>query len=54
MNRLEVHQRGTIRVNGMALVVFMDHGKVLEERASEQFFTHLWHERWQAFLSKIL
>lgn len=35
-------------------VVFMDHGRILEESDPERFFTNPEHERAKAFLSKIL
>lgn len=47
------HEMGFAREVGDRMV-FIDHGKVLEEGTPEQFFTNPQHERLRAFLSKIL
>ena len=35
-------------------ILFMDHGRIVEQNKSEDFFLHPVHERTQQFLSRIL
>jgi len=47
------HEMGFAREVGDR-IVFMEHGRIVEESEAEQFFTAPKHERTQAFLSQIL
>ena len=47
------HEMGFAREVGTK-VVFMDGGKILEEKTPEEFFEHPEHPRLQEFLAKVL